>query len=54
MGTDSCKVVEALPDPRSFKVHKIIELNYTVVDFFYIVLSIPVVFIGLFTFWGFV
>jgi hypothetical protein len=32
MGTDSCEVVEKLPDPRSFKVHKVTEFNYIVVD----------------------
>jgi hypothetical protein len=50
MGTDSCEVVETLPDPHSFKVHKVIEFNYIVVVdiIFDIILSIPIVFLGLF------
>lgn len=34
MGTDGGEVVETLPDPRSFKVHKIIEFNCVSVRIF--------------------
>lgn len=41
MGTDGCEVVETLPDPRSFKVHKIIEFDYIIAEvFFGIIFSI--------------